>query len=130
MKVNYLPDDIESGYYLGVGDEILKPLTPFQDEKKRVVEDIKKNFVGTFAQIEAEIDKSVAQLEKKRRDLDKKKNKRRAELALEFENDLFEFCGVAGNPKAKELLTLINRRFDSYNDIYIEFDEFCLLIKD
>ena len=96
-------EKLKSGYYT----KVKLPLRKFgADERKAISDHIKKTFVGTYQQIQEEIDRCINLENDKCREINEQHHTQSAILLNEFRNDLIDNYGLTNNPKADKCYAL------------------------
>jgi len=90
-------DKLKSGYYINVK----LPQRKFGAEERRAISDaVKNNFVGTFQQIQEEIDKKINEAKHLAEEINEKYYQRQRDLMDEFKRDLIADHNLTNHPKA------------------------------
>lgn len=99
--------------------------------KRKMVDQIKQNFVGTLSQIEKRIKEVEGEADKTYKTLINEYYTNRNQIEVEFKEKLFELNDVTNNPKAEKAYQYVVREFDLKNlqEIEERFNEIVEFIK-
>jgi len=96
-------EKLRTGYYTRIGI----PRRRFGAEERSAITKIVQNsFVGTFNDIQSEIDRRIGEAKDEYQKNNEEYHKKESELLQEFKRDLIANSGLTGHPKANQCYEL------------------------